>query len=213
MNIEAFVLFSVVVLGLFAAAEFLKRKLKLAPELSRKLTHVGASLTIVFMPEYLHRFEIMIMSILFLGILLLSKRLNVLTGIHGVKRKTIGEFTFPLGAFVTAAVLLPNNPEAFSFGFLILAFSDPAAELVGTRLPVLSWKILGQEKSLGGFLAFLIVSLGVCLYWAGLNQSIEALMASAIIAVSLAIFESIQPYGYDNLTIPVAAGALWILLL
>lgn len=210
MNTVAFILFSSLILSQFALAELLKRRLTFAPELSRKITHITSSLTVCAMPFYLSKWEIAIMSVMFLVVLLLTKRFNILTGIHGVRRKTIGEFTFPIGVLLAAVALLPTDPQAFQFAFILFGLADPAAELGGGIAPIRSFDIFGQTKSLGGWLAFVVVGFlcGVSyMYYQGSPIPYQLLFVMAAI---LATVELLQVYGLDNLSLPVVTGVIWL---
>ncbi len=212
MNLIAFLVFSLSILGLFALSEGLLRSLGLKPETTRKMAHVGSSIAVVLMPEFLFGWEIAIMASLFLLLLLVTKRFNLLRGIHGVARKTIGEFTFPLGVLLATIVLLDDHKQAFQIGFLVLGIADTMAEFGGKWKKLRAWKIMGQEKSLGGWISFAIATTLILIpYVEGLPPN-TMLAILLVMPLALATLESVQVYGIDNLTLPTCTGLLWMWL-
>ena len=206
----AFFVFSVVIFGQFGIAEILKRRFEYTAELSRKFTHVSSSITICFMPLYLNKWEMIGMSLFFLFILFFTKRYNWLTSIHGVRRKTIGEFTFPVGAALAALALLPSDPEAFQFAFILFGLADPAAELAGGIKPIRSFEIFGQTKSLGGWLAFVVVGFLCGVFFQMYQGGPISYQLLLVMAIILATVELLQVYGLDNLSLPVVTGVTWV---
>ena len=119
-------------------------------------------------------------------------------------RKVTGA-TFMLIAGLIAFLAFDKHVAAAAM--LFLSLGDPIAALVGTRLP--GPRVFG--KSPGGTLAFVIVALAVCagLVWTGASPFGWGLVAGAATA---AIVEILPIPLDDNLTIPLASGAVIHLL-
>jgi dolichol kinase len=126
-------------------------------------------------------------------------RVSLLRSIHTVVRTSWGEVFFPLGIAVAALLYLPANPQVYTLSTLVLAISDPLANLLGSRAT--GGRLL-FGKSLQGSLAFLAASTAICLVFL---PPLQALLVS----LALTVTEAISPLGSDNLTIP-AAG--WLAL-
>ena len=202
-------IYALIFLLQFFLIELLKRHLGIKAELTRKIIHLLSGLIVATMPWMIEGQGIMILSASFLVLLIFSKSVGMFSSIHGVKRKTLGEFAFATSPGLAAWIMLPEEPFAFSFGFLILAFSDTAAEWIGSWKPILQFKVFGSIKSLGGSTAFLIVSFALCLIWS-ISLGIEISYAGMLmVGVSLSIVEFIQPYGLDDLSLPVIAGLMY----
>lgn len=108
--------------------------------------------------------------------------------------------------------LLPKH--AIAVGALVLAFGDPMAALVGRRFGRL--KLVG-EKSLLGSLAFAGVATGVVAGFAWLVIPGQGLLGGlglgAATGLAGALAELLSTRLDDNLTIPLAAGLVALLLL
>lgn len=196
----------------FITVECIKRWQNYAPEQTRKVVHIGSSLITASMAFWSDRKVITLLAILFMLLLWFTRNNKWFTSLQGVRRMTIGEFTFALSTIPAAWVFLPGHPEAFAFGFLILGVSDTSAQWFGNRYPVRRIIVFKQLKSLGGSLAFFIVSLVITLMaltyldiMLAANQVL--IMMGCILA--LTAMEGLLTYGLDNAIIPLVAG--WIL--
>ena len=116
------------------------------------------------------------------------------------ERKVTGA-TFMLIAGLIAFLVFDKHVAAAAM--LFLSLGDPIAALVGTRLP--GPRVFG--KSPGGTLAFVIAALAVCagLVWTGASPFGWGLVVGAVTA---AIVEILPIPLDDNLTIPLASGAV-----
>lgn len=121
----------------------------------------------------------------------------------------VGIILYPLA--VCALILIFNwHIELAAVAWVIMAFGDGAATLVGRAMPIapLPWN---RGKSWGGTLAFIVVggagAIGTALYFG--EPSIAAAAAAVVVA---AIVESMPLVLDDNITVPAAAGATLALL-
>ena len=106
--------------------------------------------------------------------------------VYKVGRLSYGEFFFPLS--IILLVFIANTKWEFAAAVLILGIADAAAALVGKRYGKrISYKVLGQTKTLAGSLAFFVVSL---------------LIVAGFVAENLGV------YGSDNFLIPIVAVVL-----
>ena len=113
--------------------------------------------------------------------------------------------TFMLIAGLIAFLVFDKHVAAAAM--LFLSLGDPAAALVGTRLP--GPRFFG--KSPGGTLAFVVVALAVCagLVWTGVSPFSWGLVAGAVVA---AVVELLPAPLDDNLTVPLVSGSAMHLL-
>ena len=113
--------------------------------------------------------------------------------------------TFMLIAGLIAFLVFDKHVAAAAM--LFLSLGDPAAALVGTRLP--GPRFFG--KSPGGTLAFVVVALAVCagLVWTGVSPFSWELVAGAVVA---AFVELLPAPLDDNLTVPLVSGGAMHLL-
>ncbi len=111
-----------------------------------------------------------------------------------------GAFLFMVGALI-AALLFPEAIAAYAI--LVLGIADAVSTAVGVAIGrhKLKWN---SEKSYEGSLAFLVAAVAVLLL-------AEAPLAAFVIAVIVTAVESL-PRINDNITIPIAAGALMLII-
>jgi len=201
--------YSIIGLTFFFTIEFIKVSFLLRAENSRKLIHVGSCLIVCTMPFFIDKIGIMILSGLFIVLFVLSRNFGIFSSIHGVSRKTIGEFSMAAGVGISAAVLLPSGIIAFVYGMLILSFADTLANIVGSKWKIWEFKIMSQSKSIGGTTAFFLCSIMISYftaYYVGLDIKLEMLLIFCLI---LALIEAVHIFGLDNLSIPVISGIFW----
>jgi phytol kinase len=187
---------------LFLVGEIAARRLKISPELTRPYIHALAGLFAIAAAIMVTREELILLSLCFLIALFASKRLALLTSIHGVQRATWGELYFPAGVGLAALLYLPQHLDLYNLAVLIMALSDPLANLLGNQVksPAL---VFG--KSLFGSAMFFLGSFAISLF------SVSPLHA-LVVAALVTLIEAISPYGSDNLTIIPAVGIAVLIL-
>lgn len=188
--------------ALFLVGEIVARRLRISAELSRTVIHILAGLFAVATAFLVTREELILLSLLFTMVLAVSKKLSLLTSIHGVPRTTYGELWFPIGVGAAAWLYLPGRIDSYSLAVLIMALCDPLANILGSRL---AGPKLPFGKSMLGSSIFFVTSVAVSLFFL---SPIHALTVAAVTT----FVEAVSPYGSDNLTIiPAVAVALLIL--
>lgn len=171
--------------------EFAARRTRLPPELFRKIAHVGIALLVVaatLTGAFDHRWWLPI-GLLFAVALLVARRLP-LRSFSSRSDGSVGEVVYGVG--VGLAALAPDV-DVFCCAVLALGLADPAAQLVGTRLPVVR---LTRTKSLGG-------AIGCALTTCVVAIPFLPVIAWAPVALVAAVAELVSPRGTDNLTVPV----------
>jgi phytol kinase len=192
---------------LFVAIELVTRKTRLHKELSRKLAHILAGTSAAFLPLIMSFSEIMVLSLLFLPVMLLSKRKNLFSSIHEVSRKTYGEVYFPVAIFVTAW-LFPDR-QIFMYGVLTMSLSDAFASIFGQAYGKRKYRLWQGKKSYVGSLAFFITTFAIGL---AVTSGVPVWLLAAA-AAALTLVEAGLAGGIDNLLIPpLASGLIWLLL-
>ena len=194
--------------GLCVAVEVLARRVRLSPELLRKLVHMSAAVFTAMLPLVISFAEIAALGLAFAALMALSLRVGIFNAIHGVSRTTYGEICFPLGIAALAVVCPSELP--FAFGVLVLGICDSLAALVGGRYGRRVVPLVETRKTLWGTGTFLVAcfALGVMLMLpAGASVS-YALAAAAAMAIALTPVELFLTYGLDNLVLPIVAGSL-----
>ena len=201
--------YSIIGLTFFFTIEFIKVSFLLRAENSRKLVHVGSCLIVCTMPFFIDKIGIMILSGLFIVLFVLSRNFGIFSSIHGVSRKTIGEFSMAAGVGISAAVLLPSGIIAFVYGMLILSFADTSANIIGSKWKIWEFKIMSQSKSISGSAAFFLCSVIISYstaYYVGLDIKLDMLL---VLCSTLTLIEAVHIFGLDNLTLPLLSGISW----
>lgn len=185
----------------------------LHPEDDRKFVHIFSGLILYFFPFLVNKNETIILSLLFFLILLLSKRFNLLRGIHKVPRKTFGAELFPLGAGLIAVIFWDKNVAIFQYAGLILGFSDGIGGIIGKKI---GKKIIFKNKTLEGSVAFFAVT--VILFLAGtVSQSIIISVPVLLLVLSgsllVTLVELVFDKGWDNIFVPLISSIILFYLL
>ncbi len=225
-------IYSGLFLCLFAIGEFLYHKLKLPVEVTRKFVHVFTGFICLTFPFYLgSHWSVLILTISFLLLLIISMKFNFLKSINAVDRKTGGSFLFPIVIYITywaysifglgysTGTDLPiqehfslegilSNPFTvfYYLPILILSICDPLAALIGRNWPKGKYHILGHQKTLSGSFAFFISAFLLSFIFSislSPTASMGVLIALTIAFVST-IAEGISQKGIDNVLIPVS---------
>jgi phytol kinase len=181
---------------LFLSGEIAVRTFKVSPEVTRRYVHFLSGLLATFAGFWLSREEIIGLAILFIGVLFVSKRLSLLGSIHSVTRTSWGELFFPAGVGLAAFLYLPQAVHLYYLSVLIVAISDPLANLVGSKIR--SFR-LPFGKSLLGSIFFFVSSVATSLFFL---PPAQALLVAALATTA----EAFSPYGSDNLTVIPAVG-------
>jgi phytol kinase len=190
---------------LFPLARFILSRLRISNEYQRKIIHLGVGLVFFILPYFVSRIEILFICAIFFLALLLSRFHNFLPGVHGVNRKTWGEFYYPISIALTAWFFLPQNILAFQFGILILGISDAFAEIIGKAYGRHKIKIV--SKSWEGASAFFVTALIIFFALIYPSHPGTALMGVGIVSV-LTLVEVLLVFGLDNLLLPILAAFL-----
>jgi phytol kinase len=202
---------------LFTSAELLYHKFNVNAELTRKYVHVVTGLLTMLFPTLIgNTWLVLALCGSFLVILLSSMALNLLPSINAVARKTCGSILYPI--VVSGCYLIYEEYDQFMLYYvpiLILALCDPVANIVGRKWPLGEFRTFGKSKTLGGSVSFFVTAIITTLFLTiGLEvyPLRDVLVISVSVALATAFAEAFTHKGYDNLTIPVSALAVLLLL-
>ncbi|MFB3132271.1 MAG: DUF92 domain-containing protein [Rhodothermales bacterium] len=215
-DLLAFALSAAGLLVLVGVGEALRVWGRVSAEGSRRVVHAGVGVFVAVTP---YLFEqpglVYVLAVLFVIVNYVTLRRGGLRGIHSTARRSLGTVTFPLAFLPALAVCWTADPGrlfALQLAFLILAFADPLASVVGMRLR----SQRGEEasaKSVAGSTAFfvtsLLLSLGALL-WFRAEEKIdwsggEVVVAAVVVALVTTAVEALGRRGWDNFFIVQAA--------
>jgi phytol kinase len=200
-----FVLITVAVLFII---ERTYRRYKFSAEISRKIAHVLTGLnSLIFIPLIDDALIIALISITAFIFLLVTKTGSALNSIHKVPRKSFGSVIFPLPFLICFLFAnLENNAIYLYLPLLTFILADPAAASVGLRIPMISYTIWKQTKTISGSMAFFITTflLSLILINHFLGPVISMLLVlSFMMALLSTLIEAVSPAGSDNLSVPI----------
>ncbi|HSX43851.1 MAG TPA: hypothetical protein VLE69_00935 [Candidatus Saccharimonadales bacterium] len=207
LQFAASILFAFVVL-IFSEGLLKYSKRNPSPEVSRKLVHMSHGIAAAIWPFFVAYRVIIAIEILFLALAAMARKFRIFKGISQVDRISGGEIFFPLG-IISCALLYPSK-WIFAAAMLELAFADAAAALIGKKYGKHKFKVFGNQKSLEGSLAFVVVSV-VIMTWVVIfaPAGFESMWPIIILLPLLtAATEAVAPYGLDNLLIPLVVVAV-----
>jgi phytol kinase len=201
-----------------ATGELLRRRLALAPDVTRKAV-LGLLSCWCLPAAYLFRDSraaaIPILFLLLAAALYLSFRFELLRAVED-EGASPGSFLAPLSAALLFRLLGDGRAHVAVSGILAMALGDGAAALVGRRLGTRRFRMLGQARTMEGTLALFLGASGagapVLALMGGVDWH-QAVAFSLIAGTVAASVEAISPYGSDNVTVPLAVAGTLVLLL
>jgi len=180
------------------AIEYISRRFRIAPEITRKLVHITLGIVATFGfiegPVWLYTVIVAILALF----IVISFREKLLLSIHGVNRPTYGEVFLPVG-IIAPLLFVYDKPKVYIASILILTLADSAAGLF-------VYLLNKKHKTIAGSLIFFAVASAIMILCTGLP-----VLISIGVALGVTIVERFSPYGSDNLTVPLAATALMLL--
>jgi phytol kinase len=198
-----------VVLALLLANEIWWQRKAIQGEFSRKFIHITVGSFVAFWPFFLSWHAIEFLSLAFLLVVSVSKKLQIFKAIHSVQRPTWGEVLFAAAVGITA--LITHNKWIYAAALLQMSLADGLAAVLGIRYGGgQRYSVFGHAKSVLGTATFVVVSLLIFFslrQWGDLQLSISLLLATSVLA---GILENFSGGGFDNLLVPVLAALLLV---
>jgi phytol kinase len=199
---------------LFTGVEWLCRRRRIDPELSRKAVHFVAGLIALPFPWIFQSiWTVWLLGLPFVALLIYARRTGLLPSVTGVDRLTVGEVVFPLSiCLVLLLSSLTGEKSFFVIAMLSLAVGDGLAGGVGKRWGLHTFRISGGMKSIEGSFAmfgatFLITMVVLCTVagWSPARGAASGLLVAAVVTIVEATIAS----GLDNLAVPIVC---WLIL-
>jgi phosphatidate cytidylyltransferase/phytol kinase len=219
IELKHLIIFSSVILFLLLIGEILFRYFKVKTEYTRKFAHFTTGIATLWIPYFFHNhLTVLVLTILFLSVLIIGKKLNQIRSIDSVKRETIGSYLFPISIYICFLISdYYDDKSLFIIPVLILSVSDTLAALFGTfiKSKEITHRFVKDKKTIFGSLTF-FVSSTLILSISMINYSdlsiLKSIFYSLIIGFIGTILELISRKGFDNLTVPISVSLLLILL-
>ncbi len=192
-----------VVMAILVLTEVLWNKGVLKGELGRKFVHITVGTFVAFWPFYMSFRAIQIIALIFLPVLIVSRRFNMLRSIHTIDRRSLGEILFAVGIGVTS--LIAKSHWVFAIAILHLSLADGFAAVVGKQWgKATRYKVFGHEKSLVGTGTFWLIS--CCLLLVLMTTGTIRPLSLALLLtlpIASALLENVAILGFDNIFVPL----------
>ena len=193
----------------------IQRERRLSAPALRKLLHALIGLgTLALTPLFHSRGWAIVPPALFTAVNASPRLRAFLPGIATDPKKVRGLWMFPLGVCLTYLFFWSfDHRGAVLAGIAALAFADPAAALVGTKLGQRRFERWAHGRTLEGSLAFLAIAgaASACVAAAipGGQSPIRVGVGCGLVGAAA---EALSPAGYDNVTVPLLVAAAYRLL-
>jgi len=202
-------------------AEYWRRRFNPPAEWTRKLVHVGGGGLCLLLPLLIDSFWIvMLLAMGMCGLFVVSKQRGWLNSIHGIRRASHGAEFYPI-VILLLFVLSGDQYWQYVICVLVLAVSDSAAALIGTRYGKFKFTVEHEKKSVEGSLAFFAVTFLVVLLplLAGRPMAgnvadsgdwlTRYLLTATLLGLLVTCMEIVSLHGTDNLWVPLGT---WLVL-
>ncbi|MDW8020491.1 MAG: phosphatidate cytidylyltransferase [Chloroherpetonaceae bacterium] len=203
----------VYVFSLVALLNFCVVRLGLAPDLSRKITHIGAGCLVLFLAllDDSHWSKYLNITILVIWFFLLIQKgffadendeaVKIMTRTGDRTELLKGPFYFVIVSIICATVFYKTFAGVAAMGFL--TFGDGLAPVIGTRMGKLKYHLLSQ-KSIEGSLTMLVAGIiGAAFFvWVVIPQELNFARLMALGAIATLV-EAVSPKEIDNFLIPI----------
>jgi phytol kinase len=209
MNAQLFWLFVFLAIlpALIGMTVLLHKYLKLPAEQSRKFIHVAGGFVCLLFPSFFtsHWWVLVLTLASFLTLLITYKR-KMLPSIHQTKRYSLGSVIFPLPVYACFLMAEINHNNLFFYlPVSLLAISDTAAEIGGTRWGATSKQFFNRQKTLIGSICFFVTAAAVCFGWLHFGYHLplaDTIKIGFTVTFFATVAELVTLHGWDNLTVP-----------
>lgn len=197
-------------LGLMFMVRRLAQHRNVAPEVQRKLVHIGTGLYALCLPWlFQDRWPIFMLIGMTLIVMLVLRLPSVAKGglgntLHGVERQSWGDILLAL-AVGTVFLLSNGEPILYFLPIAVLTLADAAAALTGTRYGRGFFQVEDGQKSIEGSVAFFTVTLILSMFCLLLLTDVDrenVILLSIVVAAFGTLVEAESWRGFDNFFLP-----------
>ncbi|OGR74964.1 MAG: hypothetical protein A2X32_10630 [Elusimicrobia bacterium GWC2_64_44] len=197
--------------AVFAGAEYLLRR-GWPPLLTRKSAHAAGGLVSCALPVFVTKAAAVSIGAGFALFLLAAVRARKLPSVHIAGGGT-GTVLFPAGLALSVLLFWRADGVIFQWSALLMGLADAAAGAGGGLWGKKTYSLTGP-KTVEGSLLFFAVALALlgAFVFSRHGFSLAGAAAAAAGALAVTAVESALGGGWDNVGVPLAAGAVLLLL-
>lgn len=147
----------------------------------------------------------------------LSYRFNLFSAMErGEGRGDLGTVYYAISLLVLSLFSFSSygTPIIGGLGILIMGYGDGLAAVIGKKWPIVSYRLVSNEKSLLGSTTMFISSFVVVFLFLTITSQPQTLFAAFLLATIATLLEALTPWGLDNLSVPLLTSAsyYWIFI-
>ncbi len=199
--------------GCFVILSLIRYYTNLKIEYTRKIMHFLTGLTwFMIVKYYYQKIDMIIIPISFVFINIFSYKFKIFKIIERKEKNHFGTIYYAIG-FLSLAILNYFNCNflnASNIAVIILTFGDGAASFFGGMFKNI---ILFHDKTLVGFLSFIIFSFLGCLLYSIFFKVNIKLEKQTILIITAAVLELLTGGGLDNLSILFGITSIGVLII
>jgi len=214
-NITGLIVSYLFVFSVIILSTIIQKIFKLGSEFSRKIIHIAVGNWVFIALYYFVDWRIAIIPpASFILINYLSFRYSIFKAME-LDDKNPGTvyYSISLAVLTFVSFIRPGFYVLPFLGIMAMTWGDGFAGVIGKKLPL---KIIRNNKSLGGSLAFVVFAgLSSLIYLLIQNISLSffsILLISVVFAIIGMFIELFSPKNKDNLTVPIFLGLLGLIL-
>lgn len=188
---------------------------KFGKEASRKFIHISlANWWFIAMYFFDNVIWASLVPLSFVIINYISYKKNLIKVMERESQDGLGTVYYALSLLIIAIFTfgIVKRPEIGLCSILIMGYGDGFAAVIGKRMKSYEYKIGNTKKTLAGSLTMFIITFIIIAIFSSTVGVKIWLLKSIITAVILTIIEAISIKGTDNITIPILACILLILM-
>ncbi len=193
-------------------AKFLKKS---GEEASRKFIHIMLSnWWLISMYFFENAFWASLVPLSFVIINYISYKRNLISVMEREKQDGLGTVYYALSLLILSIITygITKRPEIGLCSTLIMGYGDGLAGVIGKKIKSIEYKIGNTKKTLAGSLTMFIISFIIIAIFSSVTGVNLWLIKSIITAIMLTVIEAVSIKGTDNITIPISACAILLLM-
>ena len=206
----------VFVFALIAASAILFKYNIISNEGSRKFIHIGVSnwwiIAMVFFNNSLYA---CIVPASFVIINYISYKRQIFRSMErDGSINDLGTVYYAVSLLILSIITFSkqSSPYIGALGILVMGYGDGLAAVIGRKYGRHRYRIFGNEKTIEGSAAMLLISFIVCFAVLSLYNPSKAVFAAFILAVVSSAVEALSPYGLDNITVPLLCSFVYTMI-
>lgn len=193
-------------------AKFFKKS---GEEASRKFIHIMLSnWWFIAMYFFENAFWASLVPISFVIINYISYKKNLISVMEREEQDGLGTVYYALSLLIIAIITfgITKRPEIGLCSILIMGYGDGLAAVIGKKIKSPEYKIGNTKKTLAGSFTMFIITFIIVAIYGYLGGANLWILKSIITAIILTIVEAVGIKGTDNLTLPLSACVLLLLM-